>query len=284
MKILEKKPLSEYTTFKMGGVAELMYVPETVQELSDCYKTHPSIFNYIIGGGSNLLINDEKSFDEVLSLREFNQLIDDKGDGRYYIGASVRLQKAIVRVNQDGYGGIEYLFSVPGLIGGAVFMNAGRGKKHNKCISDFILEVDYLENGEIKTLSREDCCFSYRSSVFQRMNHVIIIGATFQFAKISQEESMTAINERIELCKRVQDMSYPNFGTVFCESNKYIIRIAKILNWGYKDGVAYSSKTANWLLNREKGTFVQAVSLIKRMEKVHRIFRQNCRSEVIIWK
>ena len=167
MKVLENESLKKYTTFRMGGNAEKMYFPESVEELSALIKRNKNILKYIIGGGSNLIINDKKDFEEVLCLREFNKSIENKGNGHFYIGASVRLQKAIKTVNAAGYGGMEFLFSVPGLIGGALYMNAGTGRKTDKYISDYVVSVDVLKDGKICTFLKEECAYDFRKSVFQ---------------------------------------------------------------------------------------------------------------------
>lgn len=283
MLIKENESLSKYTTFRMGGYAEKIYFPETVEELCNLVRDNENIREYIIGGGSNLLINDKKKYDSVLCLKNFNKKIEFMGEGRYYIGASVHLQKMIKFINKDGFGGIEYLVSVPGLVGGAIYMNAGRGKKYGECISDYLLSVDILVNDNIKIIKKEDCAFSYRASVFQNMSNCIILGATFKFPNVSREDSSAKILERMNLCKRIQDMSAPNFGTVFCESNKYIMAFTKIIHPGYKNGCAYSSRTTNWMLRGENGTYDQAIRLLNKIKKWHCLFGQECRTEVRIW-
>jgi UDP-N-acetylmuramate dehydrogenase len=87
--------------------------------------------------------------------------------GNITVGASVRLQKLIQFANENELGGIEYLYSVPGLVGGAVVMNAGRGRKFNQSISDYIVEVRYLENDELKSITKDQCRFEYRDSIFK---------------------------------------------------------------------------------------------------------------------
>ena len=117
MKIDNNADLKKLTTFKMGGTVSKLYTPETEDELINLIQDkHPQ---YFIGGGSNIIINT-RVFDSVVNLREFSSTIEDKGNGTYIVGASVRLQKLIKTINADGYGGIEYLYSVPGLVGGAV--------------------------------------------------------------------------------------------------------------------------------------------------------------------
>ena len=283
MLIKENEPLAMYTTFKMGGNVKKMYFPESVSELQSLITEKPDLTKYIIGGGSNLLINDCKEFGEVLCVRNFNNDIKHIKDGKYYIGASVRLQKAIKTINNEGYGGIEYLFSVPGLIGGAIYMNAGRGKKHKQCISDYIISVDVLIDGILNTVPREEGTFSYRNSSFQTMKNCIIIGALFEFPSMSKSECDNRIKERLDLCKEKQDMSAPNFGTVFCESNKYIISLVKLLHIGKRNGCHFSDKTKNWMLHGPQGSFKEAISLLENIKKVHRLLGQKCRAEVRVW-
>lgn len=278
------EPLSQYTTFRMGGKAKNFIIPESTEELKEIVCNDPQITDYLIGGGSNLLINDAKEFEQVLCLRNFNSEIRNEGPGEYYVGASVRLQKLIRTINNDGFGGIEYLFSVPALVGGAVYMNAGRGKAHHKCISDYIVSVDVLKNGTVLTYSKENCHFEYRKSRFHEEKNTIIVGALFRFEAMDRERSGAMVQERIDLCKRVQDMSAPNFGTVFCESNKYIMAMVKAFHWGYKNGCSFSSKTKNWMLHGNKGTFIQAVALINRVKNLHTVFGQRCKAEVRIWE
>lgn len=278
MKIDNNADLKKLTTFKMGGTASKLYTPETEDELINLIQDkHPQ---YFIGGGSNIIINT-RVFDSVVNLREFSSTIEDKGNGTYIVGASVRLQKLIKTINADGYGGIEYLYSVPGLVGGAVVMNAGRGKSFNECISDYIESVKVFCRGQVYWMEKVDCKFSYRMSNFQHSD-AIVLAVRFKFNKTSLETSEALRKERLELCKKKQDNSAPNFGTVFCESNKAIMQLYKYLPIGKKNGIKFSGKTANWMLNNG-GSFDDVLILLKRVKKFHRVLGQKCRTEVIIW-
>lgn len=278
MKIDNNADLKKLTTFKMGGTASKLYTPETEDELINLIQDkHPQ---YFIGGGSNIIINT-RVFDSVVNLREFSSTIEDKGNGTYIVGASARLQKLIKTINADGYGGIEYLYSVPGLVGGAVVMNAGRGKSFNECISDYIESVKVFCRGQVYWMEKVDCKFSYRMSNFQHSD-AIVLAVRFKFNKTSLETSEALRKERLELCKKKQDNSAPNFGTVFCESNKAIMQLYKYLPIGKKNGIKFSGKTANWMLNNG-GIFDDVLILLKRVKKFHRVLGQKCRTEVIIW-
>ena len=277
MKILDNVPLNKLTTVHIGGIAKRFLIPESLDELINASQNeHP---DYFIGGGSNLLIS-EREFDLVVDLRSFNTEFEHLGNGQFKVGASLRLQSLIGKINQAGYGGIEYLFSVPGLVGGAVAMNAGRGKQHHQSISDHVVSVDVVRNGQVITLSKKKCEFSYRNSVLKN-NSDIILSCILQFPEMSAEESTARKEERIELCRKKQDTSKPNFGSVFCESNARIMNYAKKHKLGAK--VHFSGKTPNWIVN-EGGTFEDALTAIKKVELLHKLFFKKCKREVIVWE
>lgn len=281
MQILNNESLKKYTTIKIGGEAEQLFIPENSDELIELIDSLPNY--YILSGGSNVLINDQKKFENVILLKKFNDNLENLGDGRYYVGASVRLQFLINHIHKEGYGGIEYLYSVPGLIGGAIFMNAGRGRPYGVCISDYITHVHIYENGTKKTLTKNECQFEYRSSIFKR-NNAIILGATFKFDKIDIEELKKLKQDRIEFTKGAQDYTGYNFGSVFMENDGRIMLLIKKLHPGYKNGITFSNKTGNWILNNGEGTFSQAIKLMNKVERLHRIVGKKAIPEVIIWK
>lgn len=277
MKYLYNEDLSKYTTIHIGGKAQEVIIPETVEELCDIIRERSP--EYFIGGGSNLLIAD-RQFDLIIDLRRFDNSLTFLGDGKFIVGASLRLQSLINQINEKGYGGIEYLYSVPGLVGGAVAMNAGRGRKYNKSISDYIISVDVIRNGKLITLAREECKFEYRKSAFKGKNE-IITSCLFEFPGMNPKESSKRKKERLAWCKETQDSARPNFGSVFCEYNPRIMRLARKYKIGRQ--VHFSDKTLNWIVN-EGGNYKEAVNAIKSVELIHRLSFQKCRKEIIIWK
>ena len=271
--------LQKYTTFRMGGTAKIMYTPENEEELLELYNQGKT--TYCIGGGSNLIINT-REFDAVVNLRQFNSTITAGEYGCFYVGASTHLQHLILTINQAGYGGIEYLFSVPGLVGGAVVMNAGRGKAYHCTIGDYIQRVKVIHNGRIEWILRDACHFSYRSSIFQSGEY-LILGVEFKFPKVAPVEAEIHRKQRINLCRSRQDGSAPNFGTVFCESNKLIMQAFKYLPIGKGNGICYSTKTANWMLNKG-GSFTEVMKMLDRVKRVHEIVGAACRTAVVVWE
>lgn len=282
MEIRENENLKKYTTVKIGGTAQKFYIPENESELIELTEKLKNEKYYILSGGSNILMNDKKTFPNVIYMMKCNGNIEDLGDGRFYAGCSVRLQKLITFINERGYGGIEYLFSVPGALGGAVIMNAGRGKKYNKCISDYIVHVDVLKDGRKTAMDVKECGFSYRNSVFKHSD-MVILGVEFKFPQFDKEFLKEERDKRTQFSKKRQDYSGNNFGTVFCKSSPKAMGVIKLLHPGYKNGVSFSKKTTNWILNKGNGDFEQAMKVIKKAKRINRLFGVNAELEVIVW-
>ena len=141
--------LAPKTTMKIGGYADTFYIPENEDELVRVAQT---IYDknhcvHVLAGGSNLLINDNKRFEEIISMRSACTEMYEIEDGEFYIGASNRIQKVIAFVNGFGWGGFEGLIGLPALFGGVIYMNAGLGGARNPLftIGDFVISVRALD-------------------------------------------------------------------------------------------------------------------------------------------
>ncbi|MCD8191137.1 MAG: hypothetical protein LUD78_13145, partial [Clostridiales bacterium] len=203
------------------------------------------------------------------------------GSGLFRNGASLRFQEGIKKTNELGNGGMEYLYSVPGLLGGAIVMNAGRGREYNESISDYIVSVLVFKDGEIHEIKKDDCNFGYRNSIF-KTGGCVVIEALMQFEKGDSKLFEKAREERINLVKNAQDTSKPNCGSIFSVSNPSIMRA--IMNYiPGKGRVRFSQKTPNWLLN-DGGTFSDVEKCLKKAHFFHRLFRKPIQEEVILWR
>lgn len=269
--------LSSLTSVRIGGDAENLWIPKKGDDLKQLPKEGGKY--RIISGGSNLLISDARTFHDVISMGDYDDSIEALGDGLYRVGASVRIQKLIDRINADGYGGIEELVSIPGMLGGLVYMNASVPSA-GTCISDYLISVEVYNGERNETLDKDECGFGYRTSRFQT-DTIIILSATFAFPPQSSQESARRVNARRERCKRLQDPSAPNFGSVFRASSRKLMNYVKKLGWS-ENGCSFSKKTSNWMLNAG-GTYSDAITLIARVERLHKLFGKPCDPEVRIW-
>ena len=283
MTILENENLAQYATMKIGGIAKRFYIPESIDDLIALTRDIGQDNLLILSGGSNLLINDKKMFEHVVYMRKLDERIIDNSDGRFYCGASVRIQKFLMFINDRNRGGVEYLCSLPAMMGGIIYMNAGLGKKDGFSISDFIQSVYILRGGRELKLEKQECGFAYRKSMFHETRD-IILGAEFRFPIQDKKISEKAISERINMCALKQDNSGGNFGSIFSVSNGHIMTLLKRSGVGFRNGVAYSSKSSNWLINKSKGTYGQALVLIKLCRLLHWLSFRKVKLEIVLWR
>lgn len=284
--------LAAKTTMKIGGYADAFYIPENEEELINIaqkiYDKNNSV--YILSGGSNLLINDDRRFEEVIYMGQACDEMKHLGDGEFFVGASNRIQNVISFVNDFGYGGFERLVGLPALFGGIIYMNAGIGGKENALftISDFVLKVRAwsLVERKIVELSSKECCFGHRFSVFHN-NQYLILGAYIKCENMDVEQAQKIKEERLQFCKSKFEYGKGCFGTCFSSVCYRIIKILqksdKIIKLG-KGRVTFGKTNPNWLVNRGNGTFRDAMRIIDVCKKVHRMCFRDIKCEVIIWE
>lgn len=269
---------------RLHSTATEYYEPESISELKELIlqlKESGKEY-YILGGGSNILMPTIITR-PVIGIQSLNNEISIS-DGVVRAGASLKIQKFIRELQLSEMGGIEYLFSLPCQLGGAIYMNAGRGGINGKSISDYIISVDVFnpETQQVETLSKKDCCFAHRKSIFQTSNF-IILGATFCFEQRTAESVEAAIKDRLDYSKKILDAGKPSCGSVFNKSNGYIMKILRKLGVR-KGGAMYSKKTTNWISNVDNATFEDVESLINLGIKLHKLTFQKYNVEIIKWK
>jgi UDP-N-acetylmuramate dehydrogenase len=169
-----------------------------------------------------------------------------------------------------------YLASVPATVGGALAMNAGRGRQHQSTIFDFVETVTYLDEDELRTVHREAMSLQYRTTMFTGVQDKLILGAVFAFPR-SEKPELDLIRSRLQYSKEKQDYSAHNCGSVFKEYSGLILRLVRGLRIGKS---WYSSKTSNWLLTRARSPrSLRALITLARL--LHRITFRRVELEII---
>lgn len=264
---------------RLHSYADCMYFPESREELINLirdFKENDKPY-YIFSGGSNIIFA-EKVTTPLINLMELDKGIEYLENGIVRVGCSVRVQTLIRDLQKHGLGGIEYLFSVPTSLGGAIYMNAGRGRNIGLAVSDYLEEVEYYspkENKFIKYIKR-DSDFTYRHSLFQDMD-AIIVSATFRFKEQDAELTEARIKERMEHSKKHLSADKPSCGTVFCEGNRIVYRLLMGKRVG---GAMYSKKTPDWISNIGNATASDVMALIEKGKKLHKLFLSRCKAEI----
>lgn len=279
MKILKDCDLHPYNTMRLHSVADVVYFPESREELTNLIKDlKQQVQKYaVFSGGSNIIFAEQVKT-PLVCLMSLDKGIDFLDDGRVKVGCSVRIQTLIRDLQKHGFGGIEYLFSVPTSVGGAVYMNAGRGKSIGVTISDYLEEVEYYSplDDEFRTYQKNAKEFSHRHSPFQE-TEAVIVSATFKFSKQDSEKTERLIQERMEHSNNHLSADRPSCGSVFCEGNRVVYRMLMGKRVG---GAMYSKKTPDWISNMGGATASDVMALIEKGKRLHKLFLSRCRVEI----
>lgn len=159
-------PMSDYTTWKIGGPADLFVEisdPDGFREAVNVFARH-SVPWRILGRGSNTLVSDKGIRGAVLKLGEWFESAQIDGP-RITVGSAYSFIKLAILAGKSGLSGLEWAGGIPGSVGGAICMNAGA---HGSDMSKNLESAEVIfADGETKTLSCEDFEFSYRHSILQ---------------------------------------------------------------------------------------------------------------------
>lgn len=260
-RVLLNEPMTKHTTFKIGGVADIFIKIETKEELKNSLEIAKknNIPITVIGNGSNVLVMDKGIRGIVIKLDLKDIRIDNN---LIYVEAGVLLPKLARVACDNNLTGLEEISGIPGTFGGAIYMNSGA---HGIEISDKIISITYIdENLEIKTINKEDADFSYRKSIFQNENWIILNG-TLRLENGNQEEIKEKMQDFLETRKQNQPLNMPSAGSVFKRGENYIS--AKLIDeCGLKGksigGAQVSEKHAGFIVNNGNATAKDVLELI----------------------
>ena len=119
--------MAKHTSFKIGGAAEVMVFPKTVQELTSVLKAAEELRckPRILGAGTNILAPDEGISGLVICLKDAMDGMEQLDERTIRVMAGVTMTRAAVFAANLGLSGLEFAHGIPGTVGGGVYMNAG---------------------------------------------------------------------------------------------------------------------------------------------------------------
>ena len=179
-KLLRDEPLAPFTWFRVGGPAELLFLPQDEDDLADFLRgLDAAVPVTVLGVGSNTLVRDGGVEGVVIRLagRAFGR-IEPRADNRIYAGAAALDAMVAREAGKAGIAGLEFYRGVPGSIGGAAMMNAGCYGAETK---DVLVEAYAVtRGGERVTFSNAEMGFTYRKSAKATEGGLIFTGALFE--------------------------------------------------------------------------------------------------------
>ncbi len=211
--VIENAPMAPYTTFQIGGPADLLILPETAEAYAFALKAlkKSDMPVTVIGAGSNLLVSDKGVRGAVLRAAKSFSAIKQEGN-ELVAEAGVSLARLAAFALSAGLSGLEFAGGIPGSLGGAIYMNAGAYGGEMKQV---VVSTDYLTaDGTAETATGEEHNFSYRKSVFTNKGCVILRSRLKLTPKEPSEISATMqdFNGRR---RDKQPLNYPSAGSFF---------------------------------------------------------------------
>ncbi|MEO5339364.1 MAG: UDP-N-acetylmuramate dehydrogenase [Magnetococcus sp. MYC-9] len=255
--VLEGVPLSSLTTWRIGGPARWLIQPGTLPELQRLLRSWPEgLPRLLLGGGSNLLVDDNGFDGVVLALgRRMNrlELLPSSGTDAgvlLYAEAGVGTRTLAHFARNQGLTGAEFLAGIPGSVGGALRMNAGA---YGGEMRQILLTCDLLDGeGNLHTLPASRLGMGYRTTTVP--SEWIFVSATFRLSRGEPDlirERMRSLNR---LRRESQPLAFPSAGSTFKNPPGGPLAWQWIeaagLRGAWEGQAQISEKHCNFLLNR----------------------------------
>jgi len=279
MKQIENEELAKYTNYKIGGKTPMLFIVEDKEDLKDINLDDI----YILGAGSNVLINNKGIEKNVVKI-EINDSFIDLNKNEVYLGAGVNLNEISFLLCKYGISTLINVFGIPGSIGGGLVMNCSAS---HGAISDNLISVEYFNKNTKKfnEIKKEDCVFAFRHSIFQDEKDWIIVGATFG---LKFDDSI----KLLESCKFIKEYRERNYPTIFGSAGCWFKR-----DWGGKDIIKKIDMVGKWhggavvspmfpafIINLQEATFEDIISLVEEIRTKAKDIGEDMPLEVQIWE
>lgn len=278
------EPLGKLTSFGLGGPAQRMFRPGSLDDLVGVLKTCRAqhLPWRLLGSGANVLVSDSGFAGAVIQLSEPEFTRVEFRDRTVFAGGAVDVPTLIHKTNLKGLAGLEVLGGIPGTVGGCIRMNAG-GRFGE--IGALVRRVHVLdERGRDEWIDREHVGFAYRQTGLEGR---IIVGAEFELRR----ENPARIRERLlevwAFKKGSQPLADFSAGCIFRnppgESAGRLIDQAGLK--GLRCGKAcVSEQHANFIVAEPGAAADDVIELIRRIrERVYERYEVRLELEIEVW-
>jgi UDP-N-acetylmuramate dehydrogenase len=279
--LLNNEPLARYTSWRVGGPAQRMYIPENKADLIDFVAGLPQGEPlYWIGLGSNLLVRDGGVRGTVINTRsrlKEMRLIDSD---RVYVEVGVPCAHVARFCSDLGLTGAEFLAGIPGTMGGALKMNAGAFGGETWQIVDQLEMLN--QQGQVINRNKHEFEVAYRS--VKGIDDEWFLAAELKLTKGDSQVSQLQIKALLEKRNTSQPTNKPPCGSVF--KNPVGDHAARLIEAcglkGYRiGGAVVSEKHANFIENQGNATAVDIETLIQHIQtQVQQQFGISLQTEV----
>ena len=271
---LKEEPMSRHTSFRIGGPARRLALPERGEQLVllMSFAQEAGTTPLIVGNGTNLLVSDRGLDRLVIDTTGLRQT--ERSEGNVLTAeAGVPLARLADFACREGLAGLEFAHGIPGTLGGAVCMNAGAYGGEMKQVITSVTAL-FPEEG-IRTLTAEELDFGYRHSLFSDHPDAVVLRAAVALTPGDPEEIRGRMQDFMARRKASQPLEFPSAGSTF---KRPVGHFAGTLidQCGLKGltvgGAQVSEKHAGFVINRGGATCADVKELIRQIQE--RVFAQ----------
>ncbi len=211
--VLVQEPMSQHTSFHIGGPADILVIPSSVQGLLQVLELARTwqVPVTVIGNGTNLLVRDKGIRGLVIKLG--NAIKEWQVESsRITFSSGLSLAMAAHVALDAGLTGMEFAAGIPGSVGGAIYMNAGA---YGGEMKNIVTEVTVLDRqGQTRIIPAGEMCFGYRSSAIQGTEN-LILAATVQLQPGDPEKIAAKMADLAARRRDKQPLELPSAGSTF---------------------------------------------------------------------
>lgn len=280
--LLVDEPMSEHTTFEIGGPADFYVIPEDFDEVRDVIAAckDAGVDYFVLGCGSDLLVSDAGYRGVIVAVADGLVGVSVEGD-EICCQAGVGLREASEMACELGLSGLEFACGIPGSVGGACFMNAGA---YGGCMADALKEVRVLlPDGSVADVPVGELNLGYRKSRIADEGWVVL-SATFGLNPGDPQKIRATMDDLTHQREEKQPLELPSAGSTFKRPEGHFA--GKLITdaglKGYQSGgAAVSKKHAGFVVNVGGATASDVHAVIEHVQdEVERQFSVRLEPEV----
>lgn len=207
-------PMSQLTTFRIGGAADILLEPDDAEQLGAVLMAcrRYQIPYLVMGKGSNMLVTDKGIRGAVICLGPRFARLERLDDTKIYASAGVSMSQLAIFAKEQGLSGLEFCYGIPGSVGGGIFMNAGA---YGGEFKDVTRQIDHLTDRlEQGAYSREQAQMCYRHTAYHD-NGYSITGGVFELVKGDPTAINTRMEDLMQQRRSKQPLELPSAGSTF---------------------------------------------------------------------
>ncbi len=261
-------PLRDYTSFKIGGNADILVFPDSVSKVTAVadYARANDIPLLVIGKGSNLLVSDDGFRGIVINTCKMDEIyLLDETTIHCQCGAS--LNRLCRFALENSLTGLEFAFGIPGTAGGAAYMNAGA---YGGEMKDVLICCEHITpDGQVAEFDVDKLELGYRHSAYSDSDY-IVMSLVLRLKKGDKNEIKAKMDDLMSRRKDKQPLEFPSAGSTFKRPEGYFAG-ALIEQCGLKGytsgGAQVSEKHAGFVINRGGATAKDVLDVINHCKE-----------------